>query len=70
MRPSYIPLSPFRVFCPAVDDGGGHISIKPKNDPDKVKITEWGNLKGKEGVPNPLAEQVQQARTDSVKICH
>ena len=54
----------------AVDDGGGHISIKPKNDPDKVKITEWGNLKGKEGVPNPLAEQVQQARTDSVKICH
>jgi RHS repeat-associated protein len=53
----------------AVDDGGGHVSIKPKNDIDGAKMQEWGNLKGKNDVPNPLAEQVQQARVGDIK-CH
>jgi uncharacterized protein RhaS with RHS repeats len=32
----------------AVKDGKDHVSIRPVNDPDKIKLTEWAKTKGTE----------------------
>ena len=45
----------------AVKDGDNHVSIRPANDPDGVKLKEWSEAKGKEGVEHPFSKAVKNA---------
>jgi RHS repeat-associated protein len=48
-----------------LNDDNGHVSIRPTNDPEGVKLQAWANQRGSE---NPLASQVQRARTGQTKV--
>jgi RHS repeat-associated protein len=47
-----------------LNDENGHVSIRPKDDPSGAKLESWADQRGAE---NPLASQVQQARTGEVR---
>jgi len=40
-----------------LNDEHGHVSIRPKADPDGAKLRNWADMRGE---PNPLTEQVHQ----------
>ena len=63
-----IDLSKLGDKLVAIDDGNGHISIKPANDIDGIEMKKWGDLKGSDELPNPLAEQIKKSRVDTVKL--
>jgi RHS repeat-associated protein len=45
----------------AVKNGDNHVSIRPANDPNDVKLKEWSEAKGKEGVEHPFSKAVKKA---------
>ena len=63
-----IDLSKLGDKLVAIDDGNGHISIKPANDINGIEMKKWGDLKGSDELPNPLAEQIKKSRVDTVKL--
>ncbi len=46
-----------------LNDENGHVSIRPKNDPDGAKLAAWADQRGSE---NPLTDQVYQANIGEV----
>ena len=35
---------------------------------NKIEYKKWGDLKGSDELPNPLAEQIKKSRVDTVKL--
>ena len=48
----------------AVNDHGAHVSIRPKNDPDKSKLKEWADTRGTE-IQHKYTKELKDAL-----ICH
>lgn len=48
-----------------LNDENGHVSIRPKGDPEAAKLEAWAEQRGTD---NPLTDQVLQARTGEIRV--